>query len=63
MLQAAAENIELRERLNGGPSANKAASAAVATYQQNQAQAGLPSEGQQILSGQSVSDNEPVFEQ
>ncbi len=60
VLQAAAENIELR--VKAAPPANNPGSAATGTYRHNQTQSESPQPPQQDLSGQQASgDNGPGF--
>lgn len=60
VLQAAAENIELR--VKAAPPANNPGSAAVGTYRHNQTQSDSPQPPQQALPGQQASgDNGPGF--
>lgn len=62
VLQAAAENIELR--VKAAPSAINPGSAAVGIYRHNQTQSDSPQPPQQALSGQQASGNNgPGFAQ
>lgn len=62
MLQAAAENIELRERVKTASPVNTSASAVAGRYRESQTQPESPQQPQLVLPGQqAVSDNGPAF--
>ena len=61
MLQTAAENLELRERVKGVPSASKAA-AVTHVYQPLQPHNNMPEDSQQIVpQSQSTHETSPAY--